>query len=1045
MLANASDADGQPLTANNLQIVSGNGMLADNLDGSWSYTPAPDDDTAVSFSYTVTDGNTAPVAASATLDLTPVNDAPLAQADDNGADRVRKSHNGFGDATASGNVLANDTDADAFDILTVTAVNGADLNVGASVAGTYGSLVLGADGLWTYTLDETDFDTVALAPWGTVYDAFTYTMMDNGGATATADLTVTVEGAEDFAVPHFLMFTSSMQLGGDRTLELPKDVAFLRVDSDPLGTATIELSGEGAAMFEFDVPSSRLRLKAGSVLDAGLNPILNVTISLEIPGAGPGPEQVRNFAVELVQPGPDTFLALPSGSQFPINVITYSFETLLPPNYPLSPGERAAYTSVTEAGKIIARASFQQWSDAANLILIETPAGTGDVRIGSTLLPFPDIFASTFFPPGAGGTSSDIVFNNIGGAFLELDQSIWLHEIGHAIGLKHSFEGAVNNQLRLDSAFDDNQFTVMSYTAAQAGPDFSLGPLDIQAAQFLYGAVDSAVWSYDPVALILTQQAGAGAQSLAGFAFTDVMSGGGGDDTLDGGSGFLDVAVYSGGFADYLIAMATIPSGPDPRISVADQRAGSPDGTDIVQNVELFRFADGDRTIFQVLGISGPPIITSEATASVAENTAGTVYTVVATAPDAGNQQVFSLSGPDDAFFTIDPVTGAVSFLAAPDFELPKDADANNIYDVVVHATNGPSETSQQVTIAVTNVGDPGEAPVITSGATASVEENTSGIAYTITGNNAEAGSQRIYSIDGADSHLFFCDEGTGDIFFFAGPDFESPADADGDNVYDIVVHALDLNPDFTFTEAAQSVSITVTDVANETPIFTGTLIDFAENSTAAVHAISTIPELSATFSLFGTDADLFSFDAAGVISFLTPPDFESPADFGNDNVYDFTAHVVQQGTIQGIPFNFTTDENIRVQVTDIDETPIFDFSGTTSPVAMQSTEGDDVLVGGPGHDVLFGDQGNDLMTGGVGSDVFIFTPGFGNDVITDFAVGTDKIALSLGSAFDSFDEIFAASSQVGEDTIISIDGESSITLLNVATAGLHANDFLMA
>jgi len=77
LLANASDVDnGASLTAANLTIVSGNGVLVDNLDGTWTYTPVSNDDTSVSFSYTVSDGIAAPVTASASLDITPVNDAP---------------------------------------------------------------------------------------------------------------------------------------------------------------------------------------------------------------------------------------------------------------------------------------------------------------------------------------------------------------------------------------------------------------------------------------------------------------------------------------------------------------------------------------------------------------------------------------------------------------------------------------------------------------------------------------------------------------------------------------------------------------------------------------------------------------------------------------------------------------------------------------------------------------------------------------------------------------------------------------------------------
>jgi len=79
LLANASDVDRPSLTATGLAISSGSGTLVDNGNGTWTYTPALNDDSSVSFSYTVTDGSVG-VAASATLDITPVNDAPTSSA-----------------------------------------------------------------------------------------------------------------------------------------------------------------------------------------------------------------------------------------------------------------------------------------------------------------------------------------------------------------------------------------------------------------------------------------------------------------------------------------------------------------------------------------------------------------------------------------------------------------------------------------------------------------------------------------------------------------------------------------------------------------------------------------------------------------------------------------------------------------------------------------------------------------------------------------------------------------------------------------------------
>ncbi len=50
-------------------LTASSGTLVDNGDGTWTFTPAANDDTSVSFSYSVSDGS-ASVAQTATLDLT---------------------------------------------------------------------------------------------------------------------------------------------------------------------------------------------------------------------------------------------------------------------------------------------------------------------------------------------------------------------------------------------------------------------------------------------------------------------------------------------------------------------------------------------------------------------------------------------------------------------------------------------------------------------------------------------------------------------------------------------------------------------------------------------------------------------------------------------------------------------------------------------------------------------------------------------------------------------------------------------------------------
>src|SRR5204863_392844 len=104
-----------------------------------------------------------------TINITGTDDAPIAFADTNAGDAVVESgvnpgNSAFaGDPSATGNVLTNDTDVDTGDTKTVSEVNGSTANVGIAVDGTYGSLTLGANGIWTYALDNGKAATDALA------------------------------------------------------------------------------------------------------------------------------------------------------------------------------------------------------------------------------------------------------------------------------------------------------------------------------------------------------------------------------------------------------------------------------------------------------------------------------------------------------------------------------------------------------------------------------------------------------------------------------------------------------------------------------------------------------------------------------------------------------------------------------------------------------------------------------------------------------------------------------------------------------------------
>ena len=209
------------------------------------------------------------------------------------------------------------------------------------------------------------------------------------------------------------------------------------------------------------------------------------------------------------------------------------------------------------------------------------------------------------------------------------------------------------------------------------------------------------------------------------------------------------------------------------------------------------------------------PVFTSPFVVSVAENQM-TAYEAAAT-DDDGDLLVYSLSGTDAALFTINATTGEVRFKAAPDFEMPGDADGDNVYDITVTASDGTNRTNHNVAITVTNEND--NIPVFTSPAAVSARENQVA-AYEAAATDAD-GDPLVYSLSGTDAALFRINANTGEVRFRAAPDFEMPGDADGDNVYDIIVTASDgpnsrnHNVAITVTEEYDPVTLSSLDGSN--------------------------------------------------------------------------------------------------------------------------------------------------------------------------------------------------------------------------------------
>ena len=188
----ATAADGSPLP----------GWLSfDTATRTFSGTPAVTDVGTLGVKVSATDIGGLAANETFNIAVTPTaNTVPTAVADTADATEKGGIANGSGGSLATGNVLNNDTDPDAGDTKTVTAVNfgGVAGTVGTALAGAHGSLVLNASGAFTYTVDDTQAAVQALRQsTDTLTDVFNYTMRDTAGATSTTTLTVTIDGAND--------------------------------------------------------------------------------------------------------------------------------------------------------------------------------------------------------------------------------------------------------------------------------------------------------------------------------------------------------------------------------------------------------------------------------------------------------------------------------------------------------------------------------------------------------------------------------------------------------------------------------------------------------------------------------------------------------------------------------------------------------------------------------------------------------------------------------------------------------------------------------
>ncbi len=195
-----------------------------------------------------------------------------------------------------------------------------------------------------------------------------------------------------------------------------------------------------------------------------------------------------------------------------------------------------------------------------------------------------------------------------------------------------------------------------------------------------------------------------------------------------------------------------------------------------------------------------------------------------------------------------------------------------------------------------------------------------------------------------------------------------------------------------------------------------------------------------------GTGADTFVFDEESGADTIT--DF-SAAQGDKIDLTAFTASITWQQLQSKI--TTITDPNDPNTVTGV-QIDLSDFGGGTITLNGITSVSDltadmfvlDDFAGGDGDDIIEGGTTDDMLTGGGGADTFVFNQDSGNDTITDFTSGTDKIDLSAFTNITSFDQLFGF--QAGDDAVIFLGfcGGGTITLRGVQLDDLDPSDFIL-
>ena len=467
-----------------------------------------------------------------------------------------------------------------------------------------------------------------------------------------------------------------------------------------------------------------------------------------------------------------------------------------------------------------------------------------------------------------------------------------------------------------------------------------------------------------------TIQGGVGADFILGEDGDDIIDlgegvdyviGGSGNDVINGGSG-IDTAAYAGNLADYTI----LETGYN-KITVQDDRSGSPEGTDTLLKIEIIAFADGERELQSLIPQSSIP------TPSIAIKNATSINT---------SKSIFDTPSSGELFF----------------YYIHPGGDVTNVgFDASGSTINQQTLDSSAYESFIVSLFDQIDAVIDLDFAR---QFNNNGSAID------------IYAV---------ADDGTNKVgtTYYWNSWFDIDFEITGDNAFEqhIVLHELGhvLGLDHPFDNGFDA-RYTVDD----------TVMSYNEGS-SGWKTYFTDDDLLVLKDIWGEENDVDNSVFVGGLgggggggggTSATPVATPAPAPVVNLTP---STEVPTQASISPVVSVVTTQQpNLNSPVLGIGPQAVVSSIELETPLvidtlqltqAVVGTVGSDVITGSDAAEVLAGGQGKDKISGGAGADGFLFEqPGeFGKnsrDTITDFNPDEgDKVMISR-KVFDGIDKV---------------------------------------